>query len=190
MPAGLDNMGGSDAGRLSLANTLGTTGGSETVTLTSAQSGVPAHSHANTLTNNAVTSGAGSAHSHASTASFSGSFSGSAGTTGNDSPDHAHSMGISLYTVATGSGTLIATVGGGFTTATAITGASARHTHTFTPAGSVSGTVAMTNPTESAHAHSVTSNVTISNVNNTAADAASAHSVMQPTILLNYIIKT
>jgi microcystin-dependent protein len=189
VPAGLDNMGGSDAGRLSLANTLGTTGGSETVTLTSAQSGVPAHSHANTLTNNAVTSGAGSAHSHASTASFSGSFSGTAGTTGNDSPDHSHTSGISLYTVVTGTGTLIATVGGGFTSG-ASNGANTRHTHTFTPAGSVSGTVTMTNPTESAHTHSVTSNVAISNVNNTAANAASAHDNMQPTILLNYIIKT
>lgn len=42
---GLDNMGGSDAGRLAAANTLGGTGGTETVTLTAAQSGVPAHTH-------------------------------------------------------------------------------------------------------------------------------------------------
>lgn len=45
VPVGLDNMGGSDAGRLAGSNTLGGTGGSETVTLTAAQSGLPAHGH-------------------------------------------------------------------------------------------------------------------------------------------------
>ena len=39
------------------ARTLAGAGGVETVTLTSAQSGVPAHTHPNTVTNNAVTSG-------------------------------------------------------------------------------------------------------------------------------------
>lgn len=42
---GLDNLGGTDAGRLSVANTLGGTGGAQTVTLTAAQSGSPAHAH-------------------------------------------------------------------------------------------------------------------------------------------------
>lgn len=45
VPAGLDNMGGSDAGRLDWANTLGTAGGAQTHTLTAAESGLPAHSH-------------------------------------------------------------------------------------------------------------------------------------------------
>ncbi len=50
VPAGLDNMGGTAASRLtstvlSASNTLGATGGTQTHTLTSAQSGVPAHSH-------------------------------------------------------------------------------------------------------------------------------------------------
>ena len=40
---GLDNMGGTDAGRLSSANTLGTTGGAETHTL--AEANLPSHSH-------------------------------------------------------------------------------------------------------------------------------------------------
>jgi microcystin-dependent protein len=44
-PAGLDNLGGSDAGRLDWANTLGTTGGTQTHTLTGAESGTSAHSH-------------------------------------------------------------------------------------------------------------------------------------------------
>ena len=41
--AGLDNMGGTDAGRLDLANTLGTTAGTQTHTLTSAE--MPTHTH-------------------------------------------------------------------------------------------------------------------------------------------------
>ncbi len=48
--AGVDNMGGTAASRLTstvltASNTLGATGGTQTHTLTSAQSGVPAHSH-------------------------------------------------------------------------------------------------------------------------------------------------
>lgn len=49
VPVGLDNMGGSDAGRLAGSNTLGGTGGVETVTLTHQQSGLPAHTHAHNL---------------------------------------------------------------------------------------------------------------------------------------------
>ena len=41
--AALDNMGGTDAGRLDLANTLGTTAGTQTHTLTTAE--IPSHNH-------------------------------------------------------------------------------------------------------------------------------------------------
>ncbi len=162
--AGVDNMGGTDAGRLSIANTLGTATGTETVTLTSAESGVPAHAHANTVTNNAVTSGSHSAdHSH----TFG---------TGTVSADHSHQWGYSFFGY-TGGGSFAAAANSG-TYNTPTSGISANHTHSGTTAGMNVG-----------HTHSVTSNVSISNVNNTAANAASAHSNMQPTIVLNYIIK-
>lgn len=143
--AGLDNMGGTDAARLSIANTLGTTTGTETVTLTSAESGVPAHGHANTA-----------------------SFTGTAGTTGNDSPDHTHNV-LDIHQdggAAANFGSNY-TVGGYTSTTRTSTGASVRHAHSFTPAGTVG----------------------MNNANNTAANAASAHSNMQPTMVLNYIIK-
>lgn len=47
-PFGLDNMGGSDAGRLDntrIPNTLGGTGGAEVVTLTDAEAGLTSHTH-------------------------------------------------------------------------------------------------------------------------------------------------
>ena len=54
------------------------------------------------------------------------------------------------------------------------------HDHTFTTASSLGN-----------HSHSFTpaGSVTVSNVNNTAANAAEAHTNLQPYITLNYIIK-
>jgi microcystin-dependent protein len=168
--AGKDDMGGSAASRLtstvlSASNTLGATGGSQTHTLTSGESGVPAHSHANTLTNNAVNTGNNSVgHTHS-------------GTTNNDSPDHTHQQkqqdSPSYSWSVSGGG-----ASWGLSGTEATSGASARHTHSFTTGGISAN-----------HTHSVTSNVTISNVNNSAANAAAAHTNTQPTIVLNYIIK-
>jgi len=53
--AGVDNMGGTDAGRLSLANTLGTTGGAETL---------PAHTHSIEHNHDAFNSGSAGGHGH------------------------------------------------------------------------------------------------------------------------------
>ena len=145
--AGIDNMGGTDAGRLSTANTAGTTTGTETITLTSAESGVPAHSHVNTLTNNAVTSGAMSANS-----------------------THGHT---SSY--GTGAGVAGDSVHGG-----KIFAGSATAYENWIQIGETK---------DLSHTHSVTSNVAITNVNNATANAASAHNNMQPTMVLNYIIK-
>lgn len=157
--AGEDDMGGAAANRLTVGNsgitgtTLGAAGGDERL---------HQHSHANTLTNNAVTSGNdNSDHTHA-------------GTTGNDSPDHTHAVTVANAGTFTGiigsnghGGTIQSWTGG-------TGGRSAFHQHGFTTGGR-----------SAFHQHSVTSNVTISNVN---AGSGSSQNV-QPTIILNYIIK-
>ena len=157
--AGVDNMGGSAASRLtntvlSASNTIGAVGGAETHILTSAQSGVPAHSHPNT-------------------ASFSGSFTGTAGTTGSKDINHSHNF--SPVSTPLNNGWSISAGGAGYNTSgngvTAGMNSNITHDHSFTPAGSISGSV------------------TVSNQPNTAANASQAHTNTQPTIVLNYIIK-
>jgi hypothetical protein len=197
-------MGGSDAGRIDIANSSGTVVGSQYVTLTSAQSGVPAHAHSNTLTNNAVTSGSGSAHAHSNTVTNNAVTSGAGSSHGHGQTPHEHtlnfrgSIGGNRYMVGDylgGAGSSYFIPSMSTVTASAVSGYSvgegnnaniqneAAHTH------SVTSNVSISNVNESAHTHSVTSNVAISNVNNTAANAAESHSVMQPTMVLNYIIK-
>ena len=157
--AGEDDMGGTAANRLTAGNsgitgtTLGAAGGDERL---------HQHSHANTLTNNAVTSGNdNSDHTHA-------------GTTGNDSPDHTHA--VTVANAGTFSGIIGSNGHGGtiqsWTGGTG--GRSAFHQHGFTTGGR-----------SAFHQHSVTSNVTISNVN---AGSGSSQNV-QPTMIMNYIIK-
>ena len=116
----------------------GKTGGFKTHTLTSAE--IPAHSHPN-----------------------SASFTGTAGTTGNDSPDHTHNIGWDGIAAAAGGISVWGLQGSGNNKATS--GASARHQHGFTPAG----TVAMTN------------------ANNTG--GGGAHNNLQPYLVMNYIIR-
>ncbi len=60
--AGVDNMGGTDAGRLSIANTLGTATGAETHTLSSAE--MPSHRHDIQRSNSAATSVSPDASAH------------------------------------------------------------------------------------------------------------------------------
>jgi microcystin-dependent protein len=60
--AGVDNMGGTDAGRLSISNTLGTATGAETHTLSSAE--MPSHRHDIQRSNSAATSVSPDASAH------------------------------------------------------------------------------------------------------------------------------
>ena len=111
--------------------------GVESVTLTSAQSGVPAHSHANT-------------------ASDSG---------------HTHSLTIDG---AVGDGQGATSSGPGYLKTNGGLGRDSTPSVPFALNSGAAGS---------------TASITVNNVNNTAADAASAHTNMQPSLAVNFIIK-
>lgn len=150
--AGEDDMGGTAASRLTSAvsglngATLGATGGNQIM----------------------------HAHSHANTASFSGSFTGT-GASHNHGQD-AHSHGIQRSNVTASSTNtdgssiyqLVQNSGAGYSTTQ--TSTATNQATSITPAGTISGTVTMTNATFPETAGGSSQNV-------------------QPTIVLNYIIK-
>ena len=157
VPAGVDNMNGTDAGRLDLANTLGTTSGVQNVTLTAAQSGVPAHDHG-------VTSVGGGGHTASGSIAVNNhNHTYGVASDGTNSHDHAVNSGTVNYAAAQSDGGT-ANI---FNLATSTAG---------NMGGSASVSVAD-------HGHTIDISL------NTSASASAAHSVMQPTILLNYIIK-
>jgi microcystin-dependent protein len=163
--AALDNMGGTDAGRLTLANTLGTTTGAQTHTLTTAE--MPVHAHTNTLSSNTVAS---STHRHdfgIATLDYNYNAVGPNGGYGTAGQAGAYKYSTSAYAGGTQSSAFTATVAG-----------------TNTPI-SVSAT-RMTS-TGDTNTPSATTTVGITNAN---AGSDGAHNNMQPTILMNYIIKT
>lgn len=139
---------------------VGNTGGVDSVTLSAAQSGSPAHNHTASATTTDIN------HTHT-------------GTTGDDSPDHIHTMTgwrepnlfgntgarATFASLDSATGTY-----GMFSTG----GASARHQHGFT-----TGYMNQSNP----HGHTIT-------VNNSSAVAASAsHENRPPYYALTFIIK-
>jgi microcystin-dependent protein len=124
--AGLDNMGGTDAARLDIANSSGSVTGTQYVTLTAAQSGLPGHGH---------------------TAS-----------SGNDNTDHSHQYYRDTY--------FSSGLGGG--------GSPVAYFESLVSSGGRSAN----------HQHAITVDAIA------AASAASAHEIMQPTMVMNYIIKT
>jgi microcystin-dependent protein len=144
---GLDNMGGTDATRLDLANTLGTSAGAQYHTLTTAQ--LASHTHT------------GPSHTH----TF---------TTSDVSANHSHNYYDSFYAEGDQAnyGFGGSPVGSdydnspiGYQWYRATEGHSTGHTHSGTTAGSGTGATG-------------------------SAGGDTAHNNMQPSLLLNYIIKT
>jgi microcystin-dependent protein len=138
---------------------LGETGGVKSVTLTSAQSGLPAHSHANSLTGTTTFAANGHTHGAGSISAAIGATNSNIAAIGYVAGGNSGGPGVSTYTITGG-------IGGSQT-----------FNH-YTPTyGNTGG-------------NSSSANVGISNVNNTAANAAEAHNNLQPYITVNYIIKT
>ena len=150
--AGIDNMGGTDAGRLSISNFPGTSTGLESITLTSAQSGLVGHTHSNTVTNNLVNTSPMSA---------------------NATHDHGGFTGDSPFYSATAAGGLGLTL--------------------IPPSNGVLGNAYVQNHTiataDLEHTHKVISDVTITNAAVANSNASASTNIMQPTMVLDYIIR-
>jgi microcystin-dependent protein len=176
--AGVDNMGGTDAGRLDIANSSGTVVGSQYVTLTSAQSGVPAHSHPNS----ASFTGTAANHNHTQDAH-------NHTQNSHNHTQDAHSHGYQIN-ITLSDGEIVTaeylTTGLGFGTVrrryTDGTGAA-----TATNQG-ITATNQSTTSTNQSTSITPAGAVTMSNQPNTAANAVSATNIMQPTMTINYII--
>lgn len=166
IPAGLDNMGGNDATLLDLANVLGTTTGAQYHTLTTAQ--LASHTHTGPSHTHTFTSGGQSVtHTHS-------------GTTGGQSANHTH--GLYFTGSANGDTNNVNACYGAWLSGTYrnanMGGTSGDHTHSFT-----------TGNASVDHTHSGTT-AADGTGNTGSAGSGSAHNNMQPTILMNYIIKT
>lgn len=128
---GLDNMGGTDAGRLSMGNALGGTGGAESITLVTGN--LPSHDHGL------------NSHTHSMTGVT------ISGNTGNQSANHSHnSPDGSSFATANGAATNL-TLGGGFTLNTSAgattTTENVNHTHSLSGASLSGSTAAATGNT-------------------------------------------
>jgi len=129
---GLDNMGGADAGRLSVANTIGVTGGQQTVTLTTTQ--MAAHQHGGATAT------------------------GGAGPTGDATANHVHSVPIAAgqtgqyIGVASGAATHVVP-----TTANQVPGAGDWGVNAAANSGLTSGFSVSHAHAQSAHSHTIPS---------------------------------
>lgn len=182
--AGKDDMGGSAANRLTssggvVGTTLGATGGAQTHTLTDAE--VPAHSHTYSGTSS---SNGGHSHTFSATTSSAGShnhtFSGTTSSGGN----HRHS--ISTYN--NGHDNPQGRVGAGEwnSAGTHYTNYDGTHSHTFSGTTSSVGhhTHSVSGTTSSVSSHTHTYSGTTSSHG-----GGGAHKNVQPTIVVNKIIK-
>jgi microcystin-dependent protein len=171
---GLDNMGGTDAGRLSVANTIGGTGGTETVTLTAAQ--MPSHTHTIDHDHGAVTSSADASHTHSIAHDH-------ASVTSSPEGSHSHTQ-ANVVSALFGHGQSVADAGNavfGLTTGT--TSTEPAHTHTV-DLPNFSGT----SGAGSSHTHSV--DLPSLGGNSGSAGSGGSHNNMPPYMLLSWVIKT
>lgn len=208
LPLGLDNIGGTDAGRLSMTNTLGGSGGVESAML--ALNEMPSHTHAGTTASDSVdhthsgtTGNDNTEHTHSGSTGTVSSDHGHSGSTGGRSAFHNHYpadnngfvVGPALIGAA-GSNRWVGqgAASGGVTNsdnqdhghAFSTGGISANHTHAFTTGGrSAFHQHAITTGGRSAtHTHSFTSGAPVGYGTQTAL------SKLAPYLLLNYIIST
>jgi microcystin-dependent protein len=189
-------------------NDLGETGGAKTVTLTAAQSGIPAHGH--TFTGSSGTTNSNNrGHSHANTLSSNTVASSSHTHTG---PSHQHSQAFPIHpsgmpgtngpqpytpwnTAVYGFGDYITYPNRGYFPITGEGSSVAGYAYLTSSSGtgntgtpSATTTVSISNASESQnHTHTFTPSGTVSN--NAAAAASEAHSNLQPYIVVNYLIK-
>lgn len=182
---GLDNIGGTDAGRLSVANTLGGSGGVESALL--GLNEMPSHTHAGTTASDNID------HSHSGTTADINQNHTHSGSTGTVSTDHGHTVPGGSFKTANGSN--ISVPSGSFYTLTGMSsnstaagtnGISANHTHAFTTGTVSSGhTHGFTSGGRSAfHQHTFTTGAPVGY------GAQTALSKLAPYLLLNWMIST
>lgn len=222
VPAGLDDMGNTAAGRFSgitftagNATTLGSTAGAATVSLTSDQNGP--HTHTGTTGNagdhnHTGTTATGGEHTHTGSALAAGGHShgGSTGAAGLHTHtgsttavnDHVHSyldggaagsnsVGIAAGANVPSTGDTARTTGGsGAHLHALVIDAVGAHAHSITAAADHTHTLSVS--TAAAHSHTYTTNTVAAHQHSfttASAGLGSAHSNMQPSILVTYYIK-
>lgn len=164
-----DNLGGTAANRLSGATAIGGSVGAESHTLTVGQ--LPTHAHT-------ATAASGGGHAHTATAAAGGTHAHTASTAA--AGDHAHTMNM-RQKVSSGTPDNARMEGAGNGTVYDIASNSAgSHAHTVTVNAAADHTHTLTVAAAAAHAHTIT----VANEG-----SGNAHPIVQPTLLLNKIIK-
>lgn len=190
VPVGMDNMGGTDAGRVSSGNAVGTAGGAESVVLTELH--LPSHTH---------TINHGHGHGIAVTAM--------SGNTGDDSPDHGHTVPDHAHSAYTYGGNgahnhgVLATPRSNYQLGNSSAGMyAASYTYNTTDAGAHehnvgvngSGNIGSWGATvrhqhSMSHGHSISGGVTDFNGSSGGTGGGTGFSLMQPYLTMTYIIK-